>query len=388
MTSLADRAYRVGALVSRIVAAVFGGYALAALASVAVLARDYRKAATADRYMHASRRRRLRSGACTRPPCRLARLEPRRGYVQWSYDPDCRYRLLCALHTCADVCPLNQVKSLIAVWLFASHSDDASYFAQSRRCRSHDFAIAVSTAVMPATTPAELLARLGSESVAERFARGARGRMSRVLLWLCGHMGVPRNLGGCDNLKPDPWRHKRKQDHGMHPPLFEAVTSGDLITRSFQEVLLRFDGLLRRSSIDLAHAFAALRTGFGLPGVRSMLAKQAAVLIRAISADSESMRWELAAKDGRRCRKATAFGTQVADRLRTLQTSHELTPTSAVLESSQHVRNARTSRDEIRARPVSSTCTRRSQPARPSSQGAGRPRCPPTAWAFSGFQKK
>lgn len=38
MTSTTDRAHRVGALLSRIVAAVFGGYALAALASVAVLA--------------------------------------------------------------------------------------------------------------------------------------------------------------------------------------------------------------------------------------------------------------------------------------------------------------------------------------------------------------
>lgn len=33
-----DRYHRVGALISRIVAAIFGGYALAALASVAVLA--------------------------------------------------------------------------------------------------------------------------------------------------------------------------------------------------------------------------------------------------------------------------------------------------------------------------------------------------------------
>jgi hypothetical protein len=38
MTSLIDRAHSIGALLSRIVAAVFGGYALAALASVAVLA--------------------------------------------------------------------------------------------------------------------------------------------------------------------------------------------------------------------------------------------------------------------------------------------------------------------------------------------------------------
>ena len=38
MTALADRALRIGALLSRIVAAIFGGYALAALASVAVLA--------------------------------------------------------------------------------------------------------------------------------------------------------------------------------------------------------------------------------------------------------------------------------------------------------------------------------------------------------------
>ena len=38
MTSTAGRAHRVGALLSRIAAAVFGGYALAALASVAVLA--------------------------------------------------------------------------------------------------------------------------------------------------------------------------------------------------------------------------------------------------------------------------------------------------------------------------------------------------------------
>lgn len=38
MTSLADRTHWIAALLSRIVAAVFGGYALAALASVAVLA--------------------------------------------------------------------------------------------------------------------------------------------------------------------------------------------------------------------------------------------------------------------------------------------------------------------------------------------------------------
>lgn len=38
MSSLADRVNRVGGLLSRIVAAVFGGYALSALASVAVLA--------------------------------------------------------------------------------------------------------------------------------------------------------------------------------------------------------------------------------------------------------------------------------------------------------------------------------------------------------------
>ncbi|MGQ9366415.1 DUF3649 domain-containing protein [Azospirillum sp. ST 5-10] len=38
MTSLADRARAVGPLVSRIAAALFGGYALASLASVAVLA--------------------------------------------------------------------------------------------------------------------------------------------------------------------------------------------------------------------------------------------------------------------------------------------------------------------------------------------------------------
>ena len=38
MSSVAHRAARVGPLLSRIVAALFGGYALAALASVAVLA--------------------------------------------------------------------------------------------------------------------------------------------------------------------------------------------------------------------------------------------------------------------------------------------------------------------------------------------------------------
>jgi hypothetical protein len=38
MNSRADRARSVGALLSRIVAALFGGYALAGLASVAVLA--------------------------------------------------------------------------------------------------------------------------------------------------------------------------------------------------------------------------------------------------------------------------------------------------------------------------------------------------------------
>lgn len=38
MSARADRAWKVGAQLSRIVAAVFGGYALAALASVAVLA--------------------------------------------------------------------------------------------------------------------------------------------------------------------------------------------------------------------------------------------------------------------------------------------------------------------------------------------------------------
>ena len=38
MSALVDRARRVGALLSRIVAAVLGGYALASFASVAVLA--------------------------------------------------------------------------------------------------------------------------------------------------------------------------------------------------------------------------------------------------------------------------------------------------------------------------------------------------------------
>jgi hypothetical protein len=72
-----------------------------------------------------------------------------------------------------------------------------------------------------------------------------------------------------------------------------------LITRSFQDVLLRFDGLPGLSSIDLADAFVALRTGlFDWHGhYGQMLAKQAAIMIRASSADSKSMRWELAPKD-------------------------------------------------------------------------------------------
>ena len=38
MSSVANRAWRIGPLASRIIAALFGGYALVALASVAVLA--------------------------------------------------------------------------------------------------------------------------------------------------------------------------------------------------------------------------------------------------------------------------------------------------------------------------------------------------------------
>jgi hypothetical protein len=117
------------------------------------------------------------------------------------------------------------------------------------------------------------------------------------------------------------------------------------------------------------------------------LAKQAAVMIRASSADSESMRWEPAPKDGRSCLKATVLKTPIAGG-GVGRTSHVLAPSNPVLQSLNMCGEARNNRDELRSGRVRRRAPGGRSRRRPSSQRAGRRDVRQTFRPFSDSQKK